>query len=100
MFGIVINKDGCKVEFVCLNQDKIPQFYELKEDEKIIETDWAIANSMNKPKWDGEKWIDTEPLPPTEIKPQPLSKTEILEQDNKKLWDSVEYLMKQVYIRE
>lgn len=76
MFGIVINKDGYKVEFVVLDKDKTPQFYELKEDEQIIEKDWAIANSMNKPKWNFEKeiWEETEPK---EVENEVVDKTKI-----------------------
>ena len=63
MFAIVINKSGYKVEFIVLNKDKKPQFYTLKESEKVIEKDWQIANSMNKPKWnfDTLEWEETEP---------------------------------------
>ena len=78
-FGIVIDKQGFKVEFVVLNQDKTPQYYELKDGETIIEIDWQIANSMNKPQWNGEAWVETETLPPQEIEPQEPSKIEILE---------------------
>ena len=59
MFGIVIDKNGYKIEFVALNEDKTPKFYELKEGGIIIETDWNIANTMLKPQWDGSKWIET-----------------------------------------
>lgn len=85
MFGVVINEQGFKVTFVLLNDDKIPKYYQLKEGENIIEKEWSIANGMNKPRWDGEKWIDTEPLPQQEplppqepIDPQP-SRVDILE---------------------
>ena len=70
MFGVVVNEQGYKVEFVVLNEDKSPQFYELKEGEAIVEEDWQIANSMNKPQWVNGKWIDTDPLPPIEEIPQ------------------------------
>lgn len=80
MFGIVINKEGFKVAFVVLNEDKTPQYYDLQDGEQIIETDWAIANSMNKPKWDGSKWIDTDLLPPVEPPIKDVDKTDILEQ--------------------
>lgn len=60
MFGIVINELGYKVEFVALNEDKSPQFYELNKGEQVIEKDWQIANSMLKPRWDfeNEVWIE------------------------------------------
>lgn len=83
MFGIVINKQGYKVEFVSLNEDKTPQFYELKDGESIIEDGWDIANDMNKPQWNGSEWIDTEPLPPIEPPIQPptdADKISILQQ--------------------
>lgn len=68
MHAIVIEKDGFKVDSVALDVNKNPLFYELGEGESIIEQDWALANSMNKPKWDGKKWIETEPSP----EPEPL----------------------------
>ena len=78
MFGIVIDKQGYKIEFVVLNEDKSPQFYELKEGEAIVEEDWQIANSMNKPQWTGGEWIDTDPLPPIEEIPQQPNEMEVL----------------------
>lgn len=80
MFGIVIDTQGYKVEFVILDEDKTPQYYSLKDGESIIEQDWQIANSMNKPQWSGAEWIDTEPLPPEEIEPLPPTKEELLEE--------------------
>ena len=77
MFGTVIDKQGYRVEFVVLNEDGTPQYYELKEGEAIIEKDWQIANSMNKPQWNGREWIDTEPLPPMEPEPPQPSKMEV-----------------------
>ncbi len=61
MFAIVINVLGYKVEFVSLNEDKSPQFYELNKGEQVIEKDWQIANDMLKPKWDfdNEVWEET-----------------------------------------
>lgn len=73
MFGIVIDKDGYKIEFVVLDQNKKITYYELKDGEKVVEEGWDIANSMVKPKWDGEKWVETgtpDPIPepkPTEM---------------------------------
>lgn len=77
MFGIVINQQGYKVEFVALNKNKIPQFYELKDGESIIEEDWQIANSMNKPQWNGVEWIDTDPLPPQPPVEPPIDKIQV-----------------------
>jgi hypothetical protein len=94
MFGIVIDKQGFKVEFVALNEDKSPQFYELKEGEAIVEGDWQIANSMNKPQWNGTEWVETEPLPPIEEIPQQPNEMEVLQKENKQLWDTVEFLLK------
>lgn len=58
MFGIVINEQGYKVEFVVLNEDKTPQFYELKDDESIIEEGWQFANTLLKAKWTGREWVE------------------------------------------
>lgn len=81
MFGIVIDKQGFKVEFVVLNEDKTPQFYELKDGETIVETGWQVANSMNKPQYINDEWVDTQPLPPQEpIEPQP-DKIEVLQNE-------------------
>ena len=99
MFGIVINQEGFKVEFVVLNEDRSPQFYELKEGESVIEDGWQIANSMNKPQWVNGKWIDTDPLPPIEEIPQQPNEMEVLkeevialEKENKLLKAQVEAL--------
>lgn len=99
MFGIVIDKQGYKIEFVILNEDKSPQFYELKEGESIVEEDWQIANSMNKPQWSGSEWIDTDLLPPIAPNPQPPNEMEVLneqvvalEKENKLLKAQVEVL--------
>lgn len=94
LFGTVIDKQGYKVEFVILNEDKSPQFYELKEGEAIVEEDWQIANSMNKPQWGGSEWIDTEPLPPIVTEPVEPNEMEVLQKENKQLWDTVEFLLK------
>lgn len=59
MAGIVINKQGLKVEFVVLNEDKSPLFYTLNDDEQIIEIGCGIANSMLNPMWDGSEWVET-----------------------------------------
>ena len=63
MFANVIDSNGFKVVFTLLNDDGTTKFYELKDGEEIIEKDWDIANTMNKPKWNGSSWVDKEPLP-------------------------------------
>lgn len=78
MFGIVVDKQGYKVEFVALNEDKSPQFYELKDGKNIIEDGWQIANSMNKPRWNGSEWVDTEPFPHVEEIPREPTEVEVL----------------------
>lgn len=79
MFGIIINSNGYKVDLVVLNEDKSPQFYDLKDGETIIEEDWHIANSMNKPQWqfDTGEWIDTAPLPPVVTEPVEPNEMEV-----------------------
>lgn len=59
MFGVVIDKNGIKVEFVHVFDNGNIDSYELKEGEMLITTDWQIANSMVKPRWDGSKWVET-----------------------------------------
>lgn len=61
MFGIVIDENGYKVEFVTLNENKIPEGYILKDGESIVTNDWNIANTMLKPKWESTtlSWIET-----------------------------------------
>lgn len=99
MFGIVINEDCYKVEFVALNEDKTPQFYTLNEDETIIEDGWQIANSLLKAKWTGSEWVEgateqeskeweeAQPKPPT-----PIKTNEELQEENKLLKAQVEAL--------
>lgn len=87
MFAIVVDEKGFKVEFVILDSDKKTQSYELKDGEKIIEEGWDIANAMLKPKWDGEKWVETgtpEPIP----EPQP-TEIEVLKKEKEALAKSV-----------
>lgn len=61
MFGIVIDENGYKVEFVTLNENNIPEGYILKDGESIIKQKWSIANNMLKPKWESTnlEWIET-----------------------------------------
>ena len=61
MFGIVIDKDGYKIDFVHFFEDGEIDGYVLHEDESIIQDGWQIANAMGKPKWTGTEWIDEEP---------------------------------------
>lgn len=81
MFAIVIDKQGYKVAFVVLNEDKTTQYYELKDGESMVEEGWQVANGMNKPQWNGKEWIDTDPLPPIEPPIPPVDKTDILQQE-------------------
>lgn len=99
MFGIVINEQGYKVEFVVLNEDKTPQFYELKDDESIIEEGWQFANTLLKAKWTGNEWVegatDEELKEWEEAQPKPaapVKTNEELEQENKLLKAQVEAL--------
>ena len=61
MFGIVIDENGYKVEFVTLNENNITEGYILKDGESIIKQKWSIANNMLKPKWESTnlEWIET-----------------------------------------
>lgn len=61
MFGIVIDENGYKVEFVTLNENNIPEGYILKDGESIVTNDWNIANTVLKPKWESTtlSWIET-----------------------------------------
>lgn len=56
MFGIVINKDNMKSAFVIIDTEGKAVDYKIKENEKIITTDWQIANTMLKPRWNGKEW--------------------------------------------
>lgn len=75
MFGILIDDLGYKQDFVVVHE------YELKEGEQLIERDWHIANSMNKPRWnfDEEKWEETEPIEPPQIDICPEDPIKVLE---------------------
>ncbi|WP_321833646.1 hypothetical protein [Clostridium butyricum] len=61
MFGIVIDSNGFKIEFISLNKNNEPEKYDLRDGEKIVTTDWNIANTMLKPKWESTtlSWIET-----------------------------------------
>lgn len=97
MFGILVNKDGLKIDFGLVDFLK----ENLQVDEQIIGKDWSVANSMNKPKWNFDKkiWEETEPK---EEDNQQIDKTKIspttdeLKEENERLWETVEFLLKQV----
>lgn len=59
MFGIIIDENGNKVEFVHVFDNGKIDSHELKNGERLIKTDWQAANSMLKPMWDGVKWVET-----------------------------------------
>lgn len=61
MFGIVIDSNGFKIEFISLDKNNEPEKYDLRDGEKIVTTDWNIANTMLKPKWESTtlSWIET-----------------------------------------
>ncbi|KHD14343.1 hypothetical protein [Clostridium butyricum] len=61
MFGIVIDSTGIKTNFIVVDEDNIPEGYILKDSESIVTTDWNIANTMLKPKWESTtlSWIET-----------------------------------------
>lgn len=83
-FVIVINDDGYKVVCAPIINGNI-YGHELKDGEQIIETDWAIANAMNKPKWDGTEWIDEEPPEQIDIcPPGPTDKERITQLESEK----------------
>lgn len=71
MYGILIDENGYKLDFDFLD---VLNSKELKDGESIVEQDWKIANSMNKPQWqfDTKIWIDTDPLPPVVQEPNEM----------------------------
>lgn len=71
LFGIVINEQGYKVAFVCVDEYDNALYYVLKENEQLIKYDWQIANAMGKPKWNGTAWEDEEPPEQIDICPTP-----------------------------
>lgn len=93
MFGIIIDIQGYKKEFVCLDEVGDIKFYKLKDGEKLILQDWQIANGMGKPKWTGVGWVDEEPPKQIDICP-PKSTEQKLEKENNQLWDTVNFLLK------
>lgn len=89
MFGVVINQDGFKVEFVHILDDGNIDNYVLKDGEQIVTEGWQIANAMLKPRWVGLEWIETateeEIGEANYIPPQPLTEIELLQNENKLL---------------
>ncbi|WP_410495131.1 hypothetical protein QTL86_13505 [Cellulosilyticum sp. ST5] len=71
LFGIVINEQGYKVAFVCVDERDNILHYTLKENEQLIKDDWQIANAMGKPHWTGTEWEDEEPPEQIDICPSP-----------------------------
>ena len=76
MFGIVIDGEGNKKDFYVLDDEGylIGYDFELTFDEighilnrayrdgdSLVTEGWSKANAMNKPRWTGEEWIETEP---------------------------------------
>ena len=59
MFGIVIDKNGLKVDFVNVFDNGEIDSYEIKDGEQLITQDWQKANSMLKPMWTGSEWVET-----------------------------------------
>ena len=64
MYAMVINSKGEKIELVKL-KDGMPLFYDLKDDERLI-FDFEDALNMNKPIWNDNYWVDSEPYIKTE----------------------------------
>ncbi len=67
--AIVINAMGNYVEFICVDINENPMFYALKNGESLIFTAISVALTMNKPRWDGEKWVETQKI---EITPETI----------------------------
>ena len=74
MFGILIDKKTGLVLDRCV----IIESYEPKETEEVMSYEYGLGNpvgAMNKPRWTGREWIDTDPLPP--VVPEPLEPNEM-----------------------
>ena len=102
MFGIVIDENGYKIEFVHIFEDGTIDSYELHEGEQLMTEGWNIANTMHVPKWTGTEWIDEDPLPlPEPSEPQPTAQELFNEQlllENAGLKDAVQTLLLDVAI--
>lgn len=59
MFGIIVDKNKIYSRFVYLDDNNVIQDDKLNEGEQLIIEDWKIANTMIKPKWIGESWIES-----------------------------------------
>ncbi|WP_410495007.1 hypothetical protein QTL86_12715 [Cellulosilyticum sp. ST5] len=79
LFGIVINDQGYKVAFVCVDEHNNVLHYALKENEQLIKNDWAIANVMGKPHWTGTEWEDEEPPEQIDICPPKTTEQQVAE---------------------
>lgn len=94
MYGILIDKTTGLV----IDKNVIIEQCEPKETEEVISYEYSLGNpvgKMNKPKRVGDGWIDTEPFPTQPEVPSESSKMEALIAENKKLWDSIEFLLKE-----
>ncbi|WP_410497205.1 hypothetical protein QTL86_11090 [Cellulosilyticum sp. ST5] len=79
MFGIVINEQGYKVAFVCVDEYDNILHYTLNEKEQLVKNDWQIANAMGKPKWTGTEWVDEEPPKQIDICPPKTTEQQVAE---------------------
>ena len=74
MFGIVIDGEGNKKDFYVLDKEGYPIGYDFeikfnednqvlsrsyRKGESLITENWARANAMNKPRWNGAEWVET-----------------------------------------
>ena len=105
MYGIVINEKGfISVGVIRILEDGSLDCYELEEGESVIEIDCSAGNvtcKMNKPQWDFDtgEWVDTNPLPPVESKPEEPSldnKMEVLEKQLKQQEEAIGLIATQV----
>ena len=97
MFGIVIDGNGNKVEFVHIFEDGTIDSYELREGEQLVTEGWNIANTMHVPKWTGTEWIDENPLPTPKPTEPHLTEQELFNEqlllENAELKETVQTLL-------
>ena len=64
-YATVINEDGYRIDFILVNNsDTLDPFkYIMPPNTSLVFEDWVTANEMAAPRWDGEKWIETNPPP-------------------------------------